>query len=91
MRKHMATRSIALASILAAGLAAGSALYAQDGPRPSRPDTAPGMMGEGGMMGMMGMMRRMSRMMDHCAGMMGESDRPNDQWRGETPATPDKK
>jgi hypothetical protein len=87
MRKHNGPRFIAAATLVV-GLAAGSALYAQDEQRPSRPDSTPGMTSEGGMMGMM---RRMSRMMDQCAGMMGEGSRPNDQWRGDSPATPEKK
>lgn len=91
MRKHTGYRSIAAAAILAVGLAAGSALYAQDDHHRSRPDSAAGMMGEGGSTGMMGMMRGMGQMMSQCAGMMGEGKRPNEQWRGETPATPEKK
>lgn len=90
MRKYTGYSSIAVA-ILAVGFAAGSALYAQDEQRSPRPDSAPGMMGEGGTMGMMGTMRRTGRMMNQCAGMMGEGSRPNDQWRGKTPATPEKK
>jgi len=50
------------------------------------------MMGHGGIMGTMGDMRDMSRMMDHCGAMMSrDHNRPNDQWRKDAPATPDKK
>jgi hypothetical protein len=39
---------------------------------------------------MMGMMGQMSRMMDHCNQMMGGSSRPNEQWKREAPAKPQK-
>lgn len=81
MRKKAAVIVITL--VFVAGIAT-SALYAQD----NRND---GMMGQNGMMGMMGMMRQMSRMMDHCDQMMSDNprgNRPNDQWRKETPAPP---
>jgi pentapeptide MXKDX repeat protein len=82
----------ALVAALAAGLAAAPVLYAQD--TLPRSQSGPGMMGHGGMTGeggMMGMMRQMSRMMDHCSSMMGGGSRPNEQWRKDTPATPEKK
>jgi hypothetical protein len=55
-----------------------------------------GMMGNngtgsaGGMMGMMKVMKQMGQMMDHCNGMMSDS-RPNEQWRKNAPAEPEKK
>lgn len=95
MRKY--TRILITASVLIAGVAGVSALYAQDHHGSSGSMMGQGMMGrdgmmsEGGMMGMKGMTRGMSGMMDQCAAMMGEGSRPNDQWRGGAPATPEKK
>ncbi len=75
---------LTIAFVVIAGVAT-STLYAEERSHDE-------MMSPGGMMGMMGMMRQMSRMMDHCGQMMSgnprDSDRPNDQWRKETPATP---
>ena len=77
-------RKLLLVSIAVAGLAAASALYAQDAREPA------GSMMRGGMMDGGNTMGRMSRMMDHCGAMMrggAPGDRPNDQWRKKSPAT----
>lgn len=79
MRKR--TRAIFIGSVFAAGVAATSALYAQD-----NHGSSGSMMGRGGMMEG-GMMGSMMQMMDHCGQMMqGMNDgrgagRPNDQWK----------
>jgi hypothetical protein len=92
MRK--VTTALLLVSILAAGVAAAPSIYAQTNQEPSGSMMGRGMMGdnnkenEGGMMDMM--MQQMSRMMDHCSNMMS-GDRPNDQWRNNTPSQPEKK
>jgi hypothetical protein len=85
-------------AILGTGIIAAPTLYAQGGQAPSGPTGGQGMMrdgmmGPGGMSGMMGMMQQMTQMMDQCNAMMtGRSgDRPNDQWRKDAPATPEKK
>jgi len=60
-------------------------------------DDMMGQDGMGGMGGMMNMMQQMSRMMEHCnkmmSGMSGDDGRarPNDNWRKDAPATPEKK
>ncbi len=80
-------RKLLLVSIAVAGLAAASALYAQDAREPASSMMRSAMMDGGSTMG------RMSRMMDHCGAMMrggAHGDRPNDQWRKRSPATPDK-
>lgn len=90
------TTALLLASILAAGIAAASTIYAQDNQERSGSMMGRGMIGndnrknEGGMMGMMNMMQQMSQMMDHCSNMMSDT-RPNDQWRNNAPAEPEKK
>jgi hypothetical protein len=84
MRKR--TKILAFASILIAGIAGASALYAHEtGGSSGSMMGHDGMMGRGGMMGMMNMMPRMSRMNDHCGSMMQGGNRPNEQWRRENP------
>ena len=84
MRKHQ--RILLVASIVAAGLAAGPAIYAHD------TDGASGSMMGRGMMGTMG---QMSSMMENCSQMMQamgnghEPARPNEQWRNRSPRQPD--
>ena len=83
MRKLATT--LAVTTVMIAGLAAGSALYADDAKE--RPGST---MGSGTMGGghMMGMMRGMGRMMDHCDSMMrgdNSGGRPNDQWHRPVP------
>lgn len=85
MRKQI--RTLAIASTVAAGLAAASALYAHESQGSGSSTMGSGMMGEGGMMGMMG---QMSEMMKGCSGMMrsmnqGGSGTPNEQWRKDAP------
>ena len=81
MRDPMKT--LAIASLLVASLAAAPALYAHE------PDGS-GMMGQDGMMG------QMSEMMAGCNEMMqsmrqGGAGAPNDQWRRDAPdAAPSK-
>jgi hypothetical protein len=100
MRKLTIATSLLFA--VSIGLMTAPSLYAQgDQPPAGQKDDQRmmrgGMMGQGGMGGMMNMMQQMSRMMDHCNKMMsdrsGDSDRdrPNDNWRKDGPATPDKK
>ena len=91
MRKNLKT--LLVASILAAGLAAAPAIYAHNSDGASGSIMGRGMMGQGGMMGMMG---QMSSMMENCSqmmqAMMGDGDatgRPNDQWRDRSPRQPD--
>jgi hypothetical protein len=85
--------TLLVTAVLAVGLAVVPTLEAQDTQAPSRSKTGHGMMGGRGMMG--GMNRgQMSQMMDHCNQMMGRSHgsgRPNEQWRQQTPKTPEKK
>jgi hypothetical protein len=89
---HKRNGILAVASILIAGVAAGSALYAQDTGGSSHSMTGPhGMMGHGGMTGMANMMPRASRMTGHCGSMMQGGNRPNDQWRRQDPSAPEKK
>jgi hypothetical protein len=86
MRKILTILPIATALVV--GVAIVSGLYAQDAQGPSR-----SRMGHG-MMGGMNMMGGMSQMMDHCNQMMGRahgSGRPNEQWRQQTPKTPEKR
>jgi hypothetical protein len=81
-----AKRSLAVAAVAMVAVAA-TALYAQDAREPTGSMMRDGMSGRGGTMG------RASRMMDHCAGMMSghqRGDRPNDQWRKNAPAAPNK-
>lgn len=85
MRKHW--NGFVPASILIVGLAAASALYAQDEPATRQtPMDHRGMMQEGrGMMNMMNMMGQMGEMMEACNTMMQDHmtkrDRPNEQWQ----------
>jgi hypothetical protein len=86
MRKHLKT--LLVASILAAGLAAAPAIYAHDSDGAGGSMMGRDMMGQGGMMGMMG------GMMEHCNEMMqamddGHAHRPNEQWRDRQPAPQD--
>ena len=89
MRKF--TTTLLLVSTLVAGAMAAPLLYAQGGQQPSGSMMGHGMMGDKNTndRGMMGMMKQMSEMMDHCNGMMSDR-RPNDQWRRNAPAAPDK-
>jgi hypothetical protein len=88
------TKVFLLASIIATVVAVSPALFAaQSDQEPSGSMTGHGMMGDGGtnrgggMMGMGKMMKQMgqSQMMDHCSNMMS-NDRPNDQWRRNSPS-----
>ena len=91
MRKFLTTLLVATAVIV--GVAIVPRLYAQDAQAPSRSMMGHGMMGGRGMMGGMNM-GQMRQMMDHCSQMMGRSHgsgRPNEQWRQQTPKTPEKK
>ena len=93
-------RKITTALILAASVAAAPFIYAQTNQEPSGSIMGHGMTrdeitaNEGGMMGMMNMMQQMGRMMDHCGQMMSGNapggGRPNDQWRKEMPAPPER-
>jgi ribulose 1,5-bisphosphate synthetase/thiazole synthase len=84
MRKP--TRAIFIASVFTAGIAAASALYAQDNRGSSGSMMGRDVMMGGGMMEG-GMMGSMMQMMDHCSQMMqGMNDgrgteRPNDRWK----------
>jgi len=84
---HIPIHKVTVISILIAGLAGISALYAQDAQRSpgSTTERAPSVHG-GGMMGQRSGMG--------CMGMMGggdDSDRPNDQWRKPAPSNPGEK
>jgi hypothetical protein len=87
----MRLNTLAFFTALALGLAAAPALYAHESGKPGGSMMGPGMMG-GDMMNMMG---QMGQMMDHCNKMMqGATDdhgsgKPNDQWRKDTPTTPE--
>lgn len=82
----------AAAVALMLGLAAAPALHAAGSNDPAHEKSMSGhdMMGNG----MMGS-GQMGQMMDHCSqmmqGMSGDSDAPNDQWRRQEPAAPEKK
>jgi hypothetical protein len=84
----------AFASILLASVMVAPSPYAEAGQGSSGSMMSNGIMGDtgsaGGMMGMMKMMEQMGQMMDHCNGMMSDS-RPNEQWRKNAPAEPEKK
>ena len=76
-----AKRTLARAAVCVTALLAIPILYAHDAPAPS------GSMMPGNMMG------QMSQMMDRCGDMMQSGprgNRPNDQWRKDTPTKPDK-
>jgi len=82
---HKPKHKLALVAAFIAALLAAPTLQARDANAPS--DSKGGMMGGGNMTG------RMSRMMDHCGSMMqggSRNDRPNDQWRKDAPAKPDR-
>jgi hypothetical protein len=92
--------ALAVGLMLGVGLIAAPSLYAQDDQAPSGQKSGPGMMRDGmmggGMGGMMNMMQQMGRMMEHCntmmSGMSGDGRaRPNDNWRKDAPATPEKR
>ena len=80
--KQMLVPAVAVVAVLVAA----SALYAEDSRETSGSVKRGGMMGRGDTTG------RTSRMMSGCGAMMqgGRDGRPNDQWRKEPPATPDK-
>lgn len=74
-------KALAIASAFAAGLAAATALQAQDSPK--QPGNT---MMQGGGMGMMGMMGQMNRMMGNCNRMMERAMQDdNDKTPGATP------
>ena len=83
-----------VATALIVGVTIVPDLSAQEAQAPSRSMMGHGMMGGRGMMGDMNM-GQMSQMMDHCNQMMmgrsHGSGRPNEQWRQQTPKTPEKK
>jgi hypothetical protein len=86
------TKGFLLVSIIVTSVVASPALYAtQSDQEPSGSMMGHGMMGHGdtnrggGMMGMGKMMKQTSQMMDHCSNMMS-NDRPNDQWRRNSPS-----
>jgi hypothetical protein len=82
MRKHLKT--LLVASMLGAGLAAAPAIYAHDS------DGAGGSMMGRGMMGQMSsMMENCSQMMQTMMGSRDEPARPNEQWRNRSPQQPD--
>jgi len=83
---HMRKKMLILAAAFVAALGAAPALYANDSYNSSDSTRDDGIMGGGKKMG------RTSRMMGGCGAMMqgGHSDRPNDQWRKNAPAQPDK-
>ena len=69
-------KTIAAGALLAAGLAFGPAVYAEQGPDTSSPHMGAGMRHDG-MMGIPGgMMDQMSRMMEGCNAMMESRNRP---------------
>ena len=85
------TTSLLFASILLWGAMTARALYAQGNQEPSG-SMGHGMMGDRnvkGEGGMMGMTKHSGQMMDHCSSMMNDN-RPNDQWRKNTPSEPEK-
>lgn len=97
---HKSTTALLLGSVLFAGVMTAPSLYAQGNQEPSGSMMGRGMMGDrntnddGAMMGMMGMMKmmmQMSRMMDQCSNMMSADNKPNDQWRKNSPSEPEKK
>jgi hypothetical protein len=90
---HKNLKTLLIASMLAAGLAAAPAIYAQDSNGAGGSMMGRSMMGQGGMGGMMG---KMSSMMESCSRMMQamtgdghEPARPNEQWRDRLPRQPD--
>lgn len=88
MRKHLKT--LLVASMLAAGLAAAPAIYAHDSDGAGGSMMGRGMMGQGGMMGQMSsMMENCSQMMQAMMGDGHEPAQPNEQWRDRPPRQPD--
>ena len=89
MRK-LAT-SLLFASTLFLGAVTAHSLYAQ-GNRQTSGAMGHGMMENSkveGKGGMTGMTKRRGGMMDHCSNMMNDN-RPNDQWRKNTPSEPER-
>lgn len=88
-----APKALATAAALVVAFASAPALYAEESGTPQNPPDSmmnPGMMGGDSMMNMMEDMSQMEDMMDHCSQMMsGDSDKPNEQWRQNAPASPD--
>ena len=83
----------AFASFLLASVIVAPSLYAEAEHGSSGSMVGNGMMGGNSTRsgeGMMGMTKQMGRMMDHCNSMM-DGSRPNDQWRKNAPAEPEKK
>jgi hypothetical protein len=94
MRKFSTTLLVVTALVVGVAIVPG--LYAQDAQAPSRSRMGHDMMGGSGMMAGMSMSGPLSQMMAHCNQMMGRigshgSGRPNEQWRQQTPKTPEKK
>jgi hypothetical protein len=92
MRKLLVTVLVATAVVVGWTIVHGP--FAQEAQAPRRSMMGDGMMGGRGMMGGMNMMGQMSQMRDHCSQMMGRahgSGRPNEQWRQQTPKTPEKR
>jgi hypothetical protein len=86
------TTALVLAFIFVAAMFATSSLYAQGDHARFSAMMGRGMMGDDNADddgGMMGMMKGMGRMIGHCNSMMSD-DRPNDQWRKNAPADPQK-
>lgn len=90
MRKLKPT--LAIVSIVAAGIVAAPTLYAQTNQTPSGSTGGQGMMRDGmmGQGGMMGMMQQMTQMMDQCNRMMGARG-GNQNEQKPTPSEPEKK
>lgn len=80
MTRHL--KSLLRASLLIAGLAAAPTLYAYESHHPT---TGPTMMNPGDPTGDDHTMGQMNEMMESCnammQGMMGDSQKPNEQWR----------
>jgi hypothetical protein len=81
---HTRKQTLILAAAFVAALVAAPALYANDSHNSSDSTRKDGMMGGGKMI--------TSQMMEGCGAMMqgGRGGRPNDQWRKNAPAVPDK-
>ena len=83
---HTRKQTLILVAAFGAALVAAPALYANDSHNSPDSTRKDGMMGGGKMMG------RSSQRMEGCGPMMqgGRGGRPNDQWRKNAPAVPDK-
>ena len=85
--------AVFIALALASGVTLATALSAAESGTPQNAQgsmMSPGMMGGNSMMNMMGT-SQMADMAEHCAQMMGGgSGTPNEQWRQNAPAAPDK-